>query len=69
MREVFGKTADEMIQQYKDRVREAAYKASPAVAQGKDPDLPEYDKLYDDLVMKWLPETHAAIGRLTSPAR
>lgn len=69
LREAFGPTADEMISQYKDRVREAAYKASPKIGGGADPDLPKYDAIYDDVVAHWLPQARATVERLTSPVR
>jgi hypothetical protein len=69
LREAFGPVADEMIAQYKERVREAAYKASPKVGGGADPEAPKYDLVYDDLVTRWLPEARATVARLTSPAR
>jgi hypothetical protein len=69
LRDAFGPVADEMIAQYKERVREAAYRASPVVGGGADPNLPRYDAVYDDLVSHWLPQARASVERLTSPAR
>lgn len=69
LRDEFGDQAKWMIEQYATSVREAAYKASPKVAGGADPDLPRYDERYDDVVTVWLPKARAAVERLTSPAR
>jgi hypothetical protein len=65
VREAFPAHADEIIQQYKDGVLEKAYKASPAVGGGVDPDLPKYDATYDDLVANFLPKARARIEEMT----
>lgn len=71
LRAGFGDAAaDEMLKQYAERVREAAYRASPKVAGGEpDPDAPRYDEVYDDLVKDWLPQARATVERLTTPTR
>jgi hypothetical protein len=69
LRAAFPGTSEEMISQFDQRVREEAYKASPKVAGGDDPDLAKYDAIYDDVVARWLPEAKATIRRLTEPAQ
>jgi hypothetical protein len=70
LRRGFGESrADEMLGQFRERVREAAYKASPKVAAGADPDAPRYDEIYDDLVANWLPQARSTVDRLTAPLR
>ncbi len=69
LRAAFPGPSQEMISQFDERVREEAYKASPRVALGDDPDLAKYDAIYDDVVARWLPEAKATIRRLTEPAR
>jgi hypothetical protein len=65
LRTAFPSHADEIIKQFRDGVVEAAYRASPKVAHGFDPDLPRYDALYDDLVANFLPQARARIEELT----
>lgn len=70
LRRAFGDAAaTEMVRQFGERVREAAYKASPKVAGEADPDAPHYDEMYDDLVKDWLPQARATVVRLTTPTR
>jgi hypothetical protein len=69
LREAFGEPAEKMISDFRDNVREAAYKASPKIGGEPDPDMPKYDAIYDDLVKTWLPQARAAAERLTSPPR
>jgi len=69
LKQAFGADADVMISQFKDAVREAAFKASPKIGGEPDPDLPKYDAIYDDLVKTWLPQARARVERLTSPPR
>ena len=70
LRRGFGEAAaGEMLRQYGERVREAAYKASPKVGGQPDPEAPRYDEMYDDVVKDWLPQARAAVERLTSPTR
>jgi hypothetical protein len=69
LKEAFGADADEMIKQFREHVREPAYKASPKVGGGLDPDLPRYDEMYDKLAADWLPKARARVERLTAPTR
>ena len=70
LRRGFGeKAADEMLRQYGEHVREAAYRASPKVGGEPDPAAPRFDEMYDDLVKDWLPQARAAVDRLTAPSR
>jgi hypothetical protein len=69
LREAFGPEAEKMISDFRANVRDAAYKASPKIGGGADPDLPKYDAIYDDLVAHWLPQARATAERLTSSAR
>lgn len=70
LRRGFGEeAAQEMLRQYAERLREAAYRASPKVAGEPDPDAPRFDEMYDELVGDWLPQARAAVDRLTAPSR
>jgi hypothetical protein len=70
LRRGFGdEAAQEMLRQYGERVREAAYRASPKVAGEPDPAAPRFDEMYDELVAEWLPQARAAVERLTAPSR
>jgi hypothetical protein len=64
LRAAFPAEAEEMIAQFRDRVREVAYRSSPVVA-GADPAAPRLDERHD-LVMKWLPEARARVAELTT---
>jgi hypothetical protein len=70
LRRAFGDAAaEQMLRQYAERVREPAYRASPKVGGGADPDALRYDEVYDDLVKTWLPQARATVERLTAPTR
>ena len=70
LRRAYGNSvADEMLRQFGERVRESAYRASPKVAGGADPEAPRFDEMYDDLVADWLPQARATVERLTAPTR
>jgi hypothetical protein len=66
VRAAFPTHGEKMIQQFKDGVLEKAYKASPVVGGGVDPDLPKYDATYDDLVANFLPKARKRIDEMTT---
>jgi len=66
LRAALPSQADAIIKQFQDGVLEQAYKASPKVASGVDPDLPKYDEIYDDVVATFLPKARARIASMTS---
>jgi hypothetical protein len=63
--QAFPADAPTMIEQYRERVREVAYKASPVVGGEVDPDLPKFDGIYQDVVANWLPKARAKVESLT----
>jgi hypothetical protein len=69
LEEAFGDDAKPMIEDFAKGVREPAYRASPKVGGGIDPDLPKFDEAYDKLAAEWVPKARARIGKLTAPAR
>lgn len=68
VRAAFGEFADTLVAQVDGPtgLREDAYKASPKVA-GYDPDLPNYEDVYLDLVQNWFPRARARADELTAP--
>jgi hypothetical protein len=63
----FARTLEEQVDGPKG-LREDAYKASPKVA-GFDPELPDYEEVYLDLVQNWFPRARARVDELTAPPR
>ena len=66
LREAYGDEAQKMIDQFRNAVREPAFRASPAVAQGVDPDLPKYDELHERILVDWAPKARARVAELTA---
>jgi hypothetical protein len=69
VRAAFPTHGEEIIRQFKEGVLEKAYKASPVVGGGVDPDLPRYDATYDDLVANFLPKARARIEEMTKSSQ
>ncbi|MCE9634146.1 MAG: hypothetical protein K8T90_00445 [Planctomycetes bacterium] len=61
----FGVFADTLTKQADD-LREDAFRASPKVARGEDPDVTDFRQEYDDL-RAWLPRAHRRVDELTKP--
>lgn len=65
LRRAFPAQAEEMITQFRDRIREEAYKASPKVGGGADPDREHFDATYDDVIGNWVAGARARAVELT----
>lgn len=60
----FGEFAPTLLAQA-DQLREQAYRDSPKVAKGDDPDTVDFRLEYDDL-RAWLPRAHRRVDELTA---
>jgi hypothetical protein len=49
-----------------DDLREDAFRSSPKVAKGDDPEATDFRQEYDDL-RAWLPRAHRRVDELTEP--